>query len=258
MDLGVSTACYYPLETEQALENLGKSGVKTAEIFFNATSELKPAFIDILCSIKDEYGMKISSLHPTLSLAEPFMIFSNYERRFYEALDTYERYSEIAATLGAKYIIMHGGKQNSTLSDEEYCERYMMIKNRTLKNGITVLQENVFNFRAGDIEFMESMRDILGEDAEFCLDIKQALRCGYSPIELITQFKSNIRHYHISDHSPSSDCMLPQNGMFDFENFFKLLKTDDFEGSAIIEVYNNAYGDYGEIETSYKNLIKKM
>ena len=258
MDLGVSTACYYPLETEQALENLGKAGVKTAEIFFNAASELKPAFVDILNSIKTEYGMKISSLHPTLSLAEPFIIFSNYERRFYEALDTYERYSEIAAELGAKYIIMHGGKQNSSLSDEEYCERYMMLKNRTLKNNVTVLQENVLNFRAGDIQFMKSMQNILGENAEFCLDIKQSLRCGYSPIELMAEFKNNIRHYHISDHSPSSDCLLPQNGKFDFENFFKLLKTNNFNGSAIIEVYNNAYSDYKEIETSYKNLIKKL
>ena len=48
MKLGVSTSCFYPLETELALEQVGKSGVRNTEIFFNAESELKDSFIDIL------------------------------------------------------------------------------------------------------------------------------------------------------------------------------------------------------------------
>ena len=53
MNIGISTASYYPLETESALEEIGKSGIKTTEIFFNAESELKDSFIDILEDIKD-------------------------------------------------------------------------------------------------------------------------------------------------------------------------------------------------------------
>ena len=123
MNIGVSTASFYPLETEAALEKLGKAGVKHTEIFFNALSELKPAFIDILEDILDNYDMKVTSVHPTMSLAESFMIFSSYERRYYEAEEQYRRYSEIAARFGAKYIIMHGGKPNGLTTDEEYCER---------------------------------------------------------------------------------------------------------------------------------------
>mgnify|MGYP000432953399 CR=1 FL=1 len=143
MNIGVSTASFYPLETEEALEQLGKAGVKYTEIFFNALSELKPAFIDILEDILDNYGIKVTSVHPTMSLAESFMIFSNYERRYYEAEEQYRRYSEIAARFGAKYIIMHGGKPNGLTTDEEYCERYMRLKDVTRENGVTVLQENV-------------------------------------------------------------------------------------------------------------------
>ena len=69
MNIGVSTASFYPLETEEALEQLGKAGVKYTEIFFNALSELKPAFIDILEDILDNYGIKVTSVHPTMSLA---------------------------------------------------------------------------------------------------------------------------------------------------------------------------------------------
>ncbi len=259
MKLGISTASFYPLETELAFEEIAKQGVKNTEIFFNCESELKDSFIDMLLEIKEKYGINIDSLHPTMSLAESFMIFSAYERRFYEAVKQYDRYAKIAKRLGAKYIIMHGGKPNGILSDEEYCERYMTLKNTALQNGITVLQENVRNFRSGDIEFMRSMVEILGKDAEFCLDIKQAVRTNNEPIAFAKEFLPYTRHFHISDHSIASDCQLPLNGNFDFSAFFELLKNADYKGSMMIEVYNNAYKSYSEIFNSFeklKNLLK--
>lgn len=257
MKLGVSTASYYPLETELALEQIGKSGIKTTEIFFNAESELKESFVDMLFDTKEYYGIDVVSVHPTMSLAEPFMIFSNYQRRFDEALRKFERYSEIAAELGAKYIILHGGKPAGKLNDEEYCERYMQLKSVTKKNGITVLQENVNNYRAGDIEFLRTMCDILGDEAEFCFDIKQAVRTGNIPTLMLEEFYPHIKHLHISDHSLVSDCQLPGKGGFDFENFFKILKDKDYNGAAIIEVYRDAYKDFEEITHSFNETLKK-
>ncbi len=256
MNVGISTACFYPLETEVSFETLGKAGIKHTEIFFNALSELKPAFIDILTDIKNEYGITVSSVHPTMSLAESFMIFSAYERRYYEALEQFRRYSEVAAELGAKYIILHGGKPNGILTDEEYCERYMQLNEITNKNGVTVLQENVVHFRAGEIEFLRSMKNILGDNAKLCIDIKQSVRCGYNPFDLIEEFYENIKHYHISDHSIASDCQLPGDGGFDFKSFFKILKSKNYNGSAIIEVYNHSYKNYSEIFNSHSKMQK--
>ena len=45
MKAGVSTACLYPMQTEEALETLAKMGIKTLEIFFNAPSELSKPFL---------------------------------------------------------------------------------------------------------------------------------------------------------------------------------------------------------------------
>ncbi|MBQ2286162.1 MAG: sugar phosphate isomerase/epimerase [Clostridia bacterium] len=254
MNIGVSTACLYPLETELALESIGKAGVKYTEIFFNAMCELKQSFIDILLDIKDEYEINVVSLHPTMSLAESFMIFSAYDRRYREAEEQYRRYSEIAAQMGAKYIIMHGGKPNGILTDEEYCERYMRLNEVTMENGVRVLQENVVRFRAGDIEFMRSMKNILGNDAAFCFDIKQSIRCGYDPFDLIKEFSENIKHFHISDHSTASDCLLPLDGGFEFSKFFDLLKNNLYNGSCIIEVYRDSYKEYEDIFNSYCRL----
>lgn len=254
MKIGVSTSCFYPLETEVSLENLGKAGIRHTEIFFNALSELKQSFVDMLLDIQNEYGITVASVHPTMSLAESFMIFSNYDRRYREAEDQYRRYSEIAASLGAKYIIMHGGKPNGILTDEEYCERYMRLKEITRENGADILQENVVRYRAGEIEFLRSMRNILGKEAAFCIDIKQSLRCGYNPYDLIEEFYDNIKHYHISDHSISSDCLLPGDGGFDFKKLFKVLKEKGYDGSLMVEVYKDSYNSYEEIYNSFTNL----
>ena len=254
MKLGISTASFYPLETELALEEIGKSGVKTTEIFFNAESELKDCFVDILVDIKEKYGLEIAAVHPTMSLAESFMIFSAYERRFQESLRHYRRYSEVAQRLGAKYIIMHGGKPNGILSDQEYCERYMALKEETRRNGVTVLQENVANFCSGDIEFLRSMKEILGDEAEFCFDIKQSVRCGLEPMEVIKEFYNNIKHFHISDHSVAGDCLLPGSGKFNFKGFFEYLKNNRYNGALITEVYNFSYKKYEEIFVSVKNM----
>ena len=255
MKIGVSTASLYPLETELALSEIGKSGVKTTEIFFNCESELKPSFVDMLLDIKSDYGLDITAIHPTLSLAESFMIFSEYERRFYETIQKFARYSEVARELGAKYIILHGGKPNGLTTDEEYCEKFMALNRETRKNDVTVLQENVVRYRSGDIEFLRSMKDILGDDAQFCFDIKQAIRCGYNPIDLVNEFIENIKHFHISDHSLASDCLLPLNGNFDFKGFFEILKHNNFDGSCNIEVYKNAYKNPDEIFVSHKKLL---
>ena len=254
MNLGISTASFYPLETELALEELGKAGVKNTEIFFNAESELKDSFIEILLCLKEKYNINITAVHPAMSLAESYMLFSAYDRRYYEGLKQYRRYSEVAKALGAKYLIMHGGKPNGVLNDEEYCQRYMALNYETGQNGVTVLQENVVNYRSGDIEFMRSMKNILGDDAKFCLDIKQCVRCGYLPMDLIEEFYDNIRHFHISDHSVAGDCLLPLKGKFDFKGVFDFLNQKGYEGALMTEVYRYAYKEYDEIFESFRKL----
>ena len=50
--------------------------------------------------------------------------------------------------------------------------------------------------------------------------------------------------------------MLPGNGGFDFSAFFELFQKNGYRGDAVIEVYNNAYKDYGEIIVACKNIVK--
>ena len=258
MNIGVSTSCLYPLETEKALLSVAAAGIATTEIFFNANCELEDVFVKKLKAIKDEFGINIVSIHPTMSLAESFMLFSNYERRYVEAIGQYKRYAEIANELGAKYLIMHGGKPNRVLDNEDYFERFAVISETVRGHGALLLQENVVKFRAGNLDVLKSMKDYLGSNAAFCLDVKQCIRGGYSPFDAMAALKDSVKHIHISDSTPENDCMLPLYGQFDFPAFFELCKRCNYGGDAIIEVYRDAYQNEKELYGSYANFVEKI
>lgn len=254
MKLGISTASFYPLITEQALEKICKSGIKYTEIFFNCNYELTDGFVNELKTIADFYGTSITSVHPTASLAESFLMFSNYDRRLKEGLEIFKRYGEICQKLGADYVILHGGKPNGILSDEEYCHRFMEINESVKIGGGELLQENVFRYRAGELDFLKMMVKNLGDKVGFCLDVKQSVRGGYSPFDAIEAIGKNVKHLHISDNNKDKDCMLPGNGSFDFKRLKSEMDNIGYSGAYIIEVYRNAYNEYDELLNSINNV----
>lgn len=258
MKIGVSTSCYYPLETELSLTEVGKAGIDTTEIFFNASIELKQDFINELKKIKDYYNINVTSIHPTASLADSFMLFSAYERRLKEGLDTYKRYGEIAAQFGAKYVILHGGKPNGVLDEDGYCERFLQISDAVAEGGVVLLQENVAKFRAGSLDFLEKMKKNLGERAAFCLDVKQSIRNGYSPFAVMELLGDSVKHLHLSDNNEYKDCMLPLEGTFDFKAFLNCAVSNGFSGDGVIEVYRNAYKEYSELGRCLENFKKSL
>ena len=258
MKIGISSSCLYPMHTEESFRLIASRGVTLSEIFFNANCELEPPFIKQLNEIKNEYGIALSSIHPTMSLAESFMLFSNYDRRFNEGIEIFKRYGEIAAELGAKYVIMHGGKPNGTMDNHGYFDRFVRVAEAVKQNGATLLQENVVNFRAGSLEALGDMSDYLGDQVNFCLDVKQSIRGGYSPYDVLQLLGSKIKHLHLSDSNDRYDCMLPLDGEFDFKKFLSCATDCGYTGDAVIEVYRAAFCEPEELFNSHKKLLQKV
>lgn len=70
MSVGISTACFYPAATEEALRCVAEAGAKVTEVFFNSPSELEPDFLRRISSIASDSGIRIRSIHPFTSFAE--------------------------------------------------------------------------------------------------------------------------------------------------------------------------------------------
>ncbi len=210
MEIGASSACFYPMETEKAFLNIAKLGFGCSEIFFNSPSELDAPFLKELKAISDTYSTAVTSLHPYTSFAEGYILFSSYKRRFYDGIELYKRYFEAAAELGAKYIVLHGAKQiKKEICAEEYAERFAALNETAKGFGCSVAHENVVNFVGQTPEFMKQMKSHIGDDFKMVLDIKQARRTGIDPLAFIEEMGSSIVHVHLSDFNNSCDCVPP-------------------------------------------------
>lgn len=250
MAIGISTSCLYPLETEKSLDTLGKIGVKSCEIFLNSPSETTLGFAKILNKIRDEYGMKISAVHPFSSFAETYMLFSAYQKRFDDMLEFYKRNFEVTAALRANFSVIHGALAGAKINDTEYFERFAKLIEEGKKTGVKVCHENVNRHLCESPDFVKKMKGYLGEDFKLVFDVKQAVRAGFSPIEFAENFKSDIVHIHISDHTEISDCLPPGKGNFDFTKLMKIMNSAGYNGDYIIELYRENFEGIGDLQTA--------
>lgn len=256
MEIGASTACLYPMLTEDAVNTLIGSGFKVIEIFFNSFSELEPDYIKNIREKLDMNNCRVASVHPFLSSMEPFLFFSNYKRRFYDSLALYEKFFLAATILGAKKLIIHGGAfpDKYMISDEEYCRRFSAIAEKGNEYGVKVLHENVNKFRASTPEFILEMKRIIPDKAAFTLDIKQAVRSGQNPFIILEAMGNSLAHIHINDNTEDNDCLLPSAGTFDYTAFLKHCKALGYDNEIIIEVYRKSFNDISELRKSYEFL----
>ena len=76
-EAGVSSACFYPQETEKAIEKLISYQIPLCEIFLNSPSELRPEFMGALKQKTEQNQLRVVSFHPFTSFMESFFLFSS-------------------------------------------------------------------------------------------------------------------------------------------------------------------------------------
>ncbi len=254
MQIGISTANLYPMAIEDALSSLGGMGAQTAEVFVNTVSELSPSFTAMMTSRAEDIGVSIRSLHSYTSCFEPYMLFSQYERRFEDGLTVFSPIFEAAANMGASYVILHGDRDPGILSVEESVARFERLYDLGQTFGVTLLQENVVRFRACRPEFVSDMRRLLGEKAQFTFDFKQCRRTGVPFKEMIDAMSGAIRHVHISDSDFTHDCLMPGAGNEDLASTLRALKASGFDGAVIIELYRHNFDKIDELSQGVSHL----
>lgn len=247
MKAGVSTACLYPMEVEKAFRQLAESGIKTAEIFVNSHCELSDPYRGEMLAVQKEYGVDVISVHPYTCGIEPMMLFTAYERRVTDMLDYYKRFFEYMNLFGARYFVLHGNKPQNPFPDEKYFERFLKLQETAEQFGVCAVQENVVRCTSGDLFFLVKMKKALGDKAAFVLDIKQAHRSGFDPLEFVRALGENIRHVHFSDFGKAGDCLKFGFGEYDNLTLFNELKSRGYGGNFIIELYRGSHGGAADL-----------
>lgn len=263
MTFGISSASFYPQLTEETVRELGEHGVSEIEVFLNTYSEMEPSFLKELRTITDSFGTHVASVHPFTCAFEPFMLFTHYERRFQDALDAHRRYFEAMNLLGARYFIFHGDKWRgpsgkSVCPDEEYFERFGLLRDIGKEYGIVVAQENVERCRGRSLDFLTRMIHALDGDTALVFDNKQAVRSGITWEEYVEAVGDHVVHVHISDSSSKGDCLPIGEGETDIAGMLYALKHRGFDGAVIVELYGEYMDSTKPVYESYQRLQKMM
>jgi len=248
---GISTACFYPQYTEDALRTLAGHFPECVEVFINAACELEPEYLRSLRQIAEDAGIKIISLHPYTSGLEPMFFFSNYDRRYDEGLELYKKMSQAANLLGAGIIVFHGAARAAKISYEFYFERFQRLWETVKSNGVELCQENVQRCTSYSSRFFVEMARALPE-VGYVLDTKQAVRAQEDIYDFAAVMGKRIRHIHISDHSDTRDCIPPGKGVLNIQKLLSLTGKNGFSGGVIVELYSESYASVVEIFNSYK------
>jgi sugar phosphate isomerase/epimerase len=257
---GVSTACLYPMETERSLQTLLDLGYRRFEVFLNCMEELEMPFLRELKRRADAVGGEFVSIHPFTSAVESSMLFGDYPRRTKEAFDFYRRYMAAAAFLGGKWVVIHGQPQgHGKLTDEGYWQRFGELYRLGDQEGAYPAQECVRQFRASKTPFVAGMRDYLGEQCAFVLDVKQCRIVGTPWQEMLQAMGQRLVHVHLSDWDDGKTCLLPGAGKGDFLPLRHALEEMGYNGAVITEVYRENFREICELENSLyftKNVLE--
>ena len=254
MNFGVSSSCFYPSLIEESLKSVGRSGAKTAEIFFNSLSELSGDVFNELCRIKEYYNIEVRSIHPFTSAFEPIMFFSGYERRTNDSVEFYKHYFDAANRLGAELVVLHGGKLRKGYTPEIYAESYFKLHTAARKEGVFIAHENVNNCLCSDPEYMKRVADLIGDEFRAVLDGKQCRRSGQNEFQFIELLGDKIAQVHLSDGTAEMDCLAPGKGEYDFKKLFDALKAHGYDKTAVIELYRDNFGKEEEIKQALEYL----
>lgn len=252
---GISTSCFYPMHTENALTILAERGIVSTEIFINCQSELETGYLRKLRRIADSGGVKILSIHPFTSSMEPLLFFSEYRRRFEDGREYYRAYYEAAEILGAEIVVFHGNIAQFRMEREEYFHRFGTLMEDAGRHGVRLCHENVSRCTGRSPDFFAEMSRCLPE-ARYVFDIKQAVRAGEDVFEFAEAMGKQIAHVHISDHSSKQDCLPVGKGVFHIPEFLSYLKTQGFQGGVIVELYRENFMDFVELYEGYQQLYQ--
>ncbi len=251
---GVSTACLYPKLLEESVYDLAVNGIDHIEIFVNTDSELEKKYISGIADTLRRFEVSCRSLHPFTCPMESMLFFSGYERRTLDALEYYKKYFDTMNILGAEVMVFHGNKSILKLTPERYCECFIRLVELGRQFGITVAQENVSRCQSGSLEFMQSMVSLMGQNARFVLDTKQAVRAGENSFNIVRTLKDHVIHVHISDHGEKGDCLLIGEGRFNVKQLINVLSQESPDCSVMLELYRSGFQGISDLTDSYNTL----
>ena len=257
MEVGISTASFYPSLVENNLDRIAEMGGTCAEIFFNTFGEMDAPFTDVLRDHLRKNSLRLVSVHPFTSLMEGIMLFSAYVRRTEEGMEMYRGFFRNASSIGASYLTLHGERHLGNPESTAEIERKLCAYNRLCEiaeeEGMIVAQENVVWCRAAEPSYIKLLYENVPK-LRFTFDVKQAHRAGRSWKDYLPVMGDRLVNIHINDFDAEHSCLLPGEGTMDYVPFFEYLRDSGYDAQVLIEVYAANFKEDAQVRKAVEHL----
>ncbi|MFU0799396.1 MAG: sugar phosphate isomerase/epimerase [Xylanivirga thermophila] len=258
MQIGVSTASFYPAAlTEDAVELMGKMGIKNLEVFLETYSEYDENFCMDIAQVLNKYDMRASSVHTLSTQFEP-QLFALTSRQRDDAVKIFKKVLKGAKIMGADIYVFHGPPVRANSMPNMDFKRIGRITDElcdmAAEYGVRLAWENVCWCLYAYPEFAIRLLEHTKSNIYFTLDIKQAMKSGYTPYNFLEYMGDRLVNIHLCDYDEEKRLFMPGRGSFDFNQLKRLLDKKGYDGPVIMEIYRNNYKHYSEIMDGVKHL----
>lgn len=238
MRIGLSAAAFYGrMETEDQAAYLTQFAPDVCEIFLETHSEYSAAFGQTVKARLN--GIPCVSVHAKGTQFEPDL-FGQSPRQREDARRILCGVLDAGQALGAQWYVWHGPPALTGPivpgRIRQLGERFPLLAQEARARSMEILWENVSWCALRKSEDVQALTEILPE-IRFTLDIKQALRSGTDPFDMLRAMGRRIRHVHVMDWDDAGTLCLPGQGTVDFRRLMQELRAQDYDGSVIIEPY---------------------
>ncbi len=253
--IGISSACFYPLDTIESLRQCVKGGFSSAEIFINTYSEMSGEYYKEMKAYIDGAGLEIVSIHPFTSGYENVIFFTGYDRRIEDGIEFYKTYFDFAARLGAKFVVFHGNNMKTKFCGfEKYAEIFTRINECAHTFGVELIHENTTWCVAREAAGITELRRAC-PDMKFVFDAKQSCRGGYDPYAALEAMGDKVVHVHINDWT-DGHCAPPCMGGLDLRRIINRLDEVGYNGDMMVEVYREDFTDIYQLKAAAEELAR--
>lgn len=244
LQLGVSTAAFFPHTLETTLNILAQQPWRGVELMPQTVDECRPAFAKELLALGDG-RFQFCAIHFPQILA-PFL-YNPYPGAFAFGQELCADIGELAGALGCTAIVMHAPWDNMSSGDflQATLANFRLLCDTCLPHGVTVALENtptapLSNSPQTMIDFAALVdRPNLG----FTVDITHAYQLGQDPMIYLTDLP-HIAHIHASDFDIATNQRhtAPGTGVVDWPGLIATLRDRGFRGNFILELLPKTLG----------------
>ncbi len=244
------------LYNEDAITVLDELDSKVCEVFLETYCEYTEDYARLLKSRKSD-NLKVHSIHTLNTHFEP-QLFSPCERTKRDAVEIFENCLRAGKVLNANYYTLHGKarlKKSTVFTDfKQIGEDMHYLTQITARYGMKLTLENVEWAYYGKPGFFTKIRDY-APDLFCCLDVKQARESGFDYTEYLEEMCDRVKTVHLSDIDEFGKTALPsKKGKFNFEELFKKLAYNGFNGNCVIEIYKENFTEIKDLKYALEYL----